>query len=245
MRFDYGLTNPPFTIGTNRMIYVNIIDDLIKRTNKQVSWIGPSGAASSKIYKRYKPQILHVERLNNKEFPVMTDCAMGLIDLEIEKSLTRDIEFVTSTKISWTGKPIERFVWSVIAKDYPKRLPNVRMSQEEFLSVFDPVNGEKWSHFDINLNTNKVPGIVRFSTVELRKKARNYIYTDDVYSHINNLPLIQNKKYHKLPYIPGGSPELAKNLSEMDRDGKISGWFMQERSVSAFADLEPIRKDLL
>ncbi len=244
MQFDYILTNPPFTIGTNKMIYVAIIESQIKRCKKQIYWIGPTGAGASKIYKKYKSQITKIERLNNKEFPVMTDCVTGLIDLQLPHSLQRDITYTTSTKSERTNKAKESFVWTIKAKDYPDKVPNVRMSQSQYNKYFDP-KGQKWETYDINTRSDIQEGIVRFSTAGLRAKAKNYVYTKDIRQHIIDLPEVQGKRYHMLPFMPGGTRELAKVLGEMDKSGKISGKFMQERLVSIAEDLDPIRRDLL
>ncbi len=217
MKFDYVLTNPPFTLGTHNTIYRVIIERMMKRANC-IYFIGPSGVLGKNMWQKHKNNIIKASRLGWDYFPVDIGIGSALWKRNPTDNEKRDCEFI-----------IEGGSWKINKKEFPSRVPFVKMTKDEYREVFDQ-NGVDWQPF----KKTPQPGVYR-------DRKCGFVYSDEV-----SLDFIE-KPDNKSGFIAIKNPEngkkLAGVLSILEKDKKIHGfWGRSYRHVTV--DLDPIRKDL-
>ncbi len=217
MKFDYILMNPPFSLKGNRTAYRTIIERMMKISDV-IYYIGPTGALNKNMWQTHSRNIIKGTRLGWDEFPVGVACVSGywVKNPSDEQKKVCEFQIINQT-------------WEVNKKDYPLRVPFVKMSQKEYEQIFDQC-GEHWKVFsDI-----PEPGIYR------DKKNGLYVYSDAVSK--DSVTSCVNAKYMPIKN-PAKGKKLAKKLAELERDKKIHGYW-QMGYQHASIDLDPIRKDL-
>ena len=223
MRFDYGLTNPPFSIKGNTAAYKTIIELLTKHCDS-VYFIASTGGLGIVMWKKHYGHISKAARLGFDVFPVEIKTVSGLWT----KKISEDLEI-----------QMHNFKWKAKMSEFPIRVPDVKMSLEEYRETFDQ-NGVQWEVFPEKSNPKfPIMGVYR----DCRKgDSVCYHFSDNISTKLIN------GKISYARYIPVKNPQkgevLAQRLSILEKENKIHGcWGLGYRYVTR--DLDPIRKDLV
>jgi hypothetical protein len=221
VKFDYIIANPPYSSGTNRLLWKQIMDRLISFSTK-ISIIAPTGGLTGiNNWKRYKNDIVIVEKIN----PIVFDVGVEISRIYIDK--TNTVDSIKLTQLDINGEPETE----IVPRDkLLYRVPRVKMKIDEYFQTFDQSkNGVKWEAL------NKIIPGQEPSGVWMVKKG--------VFEYCSSIRLFEQSNSGYIPTDKKMGIKLADRLTSLHSQGKIDGYWTMGYA-HATIDLDPIRREL-